>query len=57
MANQLVEMVSRNAAKYGDREAIRYQDYTSREWVSMSWNNFKRQVDRMALSLEMLGVG
>ena len=57
MANQLVEMVSRNAAKYGDREAIRYQDYTSHEWVSMSWNNFKRQVDRMALSLEMLGVG
>ena len=57
MANQLVEMVSRNAAKYGDREAIRYQDYTSHEWISMSWNNFKRQVDRMALSLEMLGVG
>ncbi len=56
MANELVEMVARNAAKYGEREALRFQDYKTQEWVSISWKGFKNQVDRMALSLEMLGI-
>ncbi|MGM9804160.1 MAG: AMP-dependent synthetase/ligase [Muribaculaceae bacterium] len=53
----MVEIISRNAVKYGDREAIRYRDYKTQQWTSLSWKGFKQSIDKMALAFEMLGLG
>ncbi len=49
--NRFVELIPRQAAHYGEREALRYRDYTTREWVSMSWNVFAADIRRVALAL------
>lgn len=56
MNKRLVEILAHNAVKFGDREAIRYRDYKTQKWTSLSWKNFKQAIDRMALSFEMLGL-
>lgn len=57
MTTKLVETLAKNAAKFGDREALRFRDYKTQKWTSLSWKNFKATVDKMALSFEMLGLG
>ena len=52
----LVETLAHNAVKFGNREALRFRDYKTQQWTSISWNDFKKIVDRMALSFEMLGL-
>ena len=56
MATMLVETLAHNAVKFGNREALRFRDYKTQQWTSISWNDFKKIVDRMALSFEMLGL-
>lgn len=56
MTTQLVETLAKNAAKFGDREALRFRDYKTQKWTSISWKNFKSTVEKMALSFEMLGL-
>ena len=38
--NRFVELLPAQAARYGDREALRYRDYTTQQWTSLSWNRF-----------------
>jgi long-chain acyl-CoA synthetase len=57
MINELVSLISTNAKKYGDREALRYRDYESQQWVSLSWNDFKRNIECEAYSLYKAGIG
>ena len=56
MANKLVEIIDRQAAKYGDREAYRFCWRKDGEWLSTSWNEFKTQVEVVAKSLAVIGV-
>lgn len=56
MANKLVKMVARNAAKYGEHEAYRFCWRKDGEWLSTSWNEFAIQVEVAAKAIAMLGL-
>ncbi len=56
MANKLVEMISRNGRKYGDREVYRFCWRKDGEWLSTSWSDFALQVDVAAKALAELGL-
>lgn len=45
MANRLVEIISRQAEKYGEREAYRFCWRKDGEWLSTSWAEFAVQVE------------
>lgn len=44
MENILVEIIDRQARKYGDREAYRFCWRKDGEWLSTSWTEFAAQV-------------
>ena len=44
MVNELVELISTQARRFGDREALRFRDYKTQEWMSISWNQFKTNI-------------
>ena len=54
--NEFVDLITRQAERYGDREALRYRDYVTQAWTSMSWNRFKRDIEREARALYKTGV-
>ncbi len=56
MANKLVEMIRRQAEKYGDREAYRFCWRKPGEWLPTSWEEFRVQIDVAARALARLGV-
>lgn len=56
MANKLVEMIRRQAEKYGDREAYRFCWRKAGEWLPTSWEEFRVQVDMAARAFASLGV-
>ncbi len=56
MANKLVEMIDRNAIRYGDREAYRFCWRKGGEWLSTSWSDFAIQTNVAARSLAALGL-
>ncbi len=56
MAHKLVEIVSANARKLGDREAYRFCWRKDGEWLSTSWTEFEVQVEVAAKALAMLGM-
>ncbi len=56
MANRLVEMISANARKYGDREVYRFCWRKDGEWLSTSWSDFALQTEVAAKALAMLGL-
>lgn len=56
MANKLVEMIRRQAEKYGDREAFRFCWRKPGEWLPTSWEEFRVQVDVAARALARLGL-
>lgn len=56
MANKLVEMIRRQAEKYGDREAFRYTWRKLGEWLPTSWEEFRVQTYVAARALARLGV-
>lgn len=56
MANKLVEMISRQAEKYGDREAYRFCWRKPGEWLPTSWEEFRVQIDVAARALARLGL-
>lgn len=49
--NKFVELIPRQAAKYGDREALRYRDYDTQQWTSLSWRDMASQIENVALAL------
>ncbi len=56
MANKLVEIISTQARRYGDREAYRFCWRKDGEWQSTSWIEFEAQVKVAAKALVRLGV-
>lgn len=56
MQNEFVSLISNQAKKYGNREVLRYRDYVTDQWTSMSWNNFKQDIERCANALLLAGV-
>ncbi len=49
--NIFADLPNRQAAKYGDREQLRYRDYVTDAWTSMSWNALRHAVERVAVAL------
>lgn len=57
MSNSLLSaLIQRQAEKYGDRVALRYRDYHTESWVSVSWNQFAETVKIVSGALVELGV-
>lgn len=56
MANRLVELIPRQARKYGDREAYRFCWRKDGERLSTSWSEFAVQVEVASRSLAALGL-
>lgn len=44
------------AKKYGNREALIYQDFGGKEWKSLSWNQFSATVKQVSNALLNMGV-
>jgi long-chain acyl-CoA synthetase len=49
--NIFADLPNRQAAKYGDREQLRYRDRVTDAWTSMSWNALRHAVERVAVAL------
>ncbi|MEZ3531784.1 MAG: long-chain fatty acid--CoA ligase [Muribaculaceae bacterium] len=56
MANRLVEIISTQAKRYGDREAYRFCWRKDGEWLPTSWNEFKTQVEVSGKALAGMGL-
>ena len=54
--NRFVELIPSQRAKYGEREALRFRDYETQVWSSLTWNGFSEQIDRAAGALLTGGV-
>ena len=54
--NKFVELIPKQSAKYGEREALRFRDYETQVWSSLTWNGFSEQIDRAAGAFLMGGV-
>ena len=54
--NKFVELIPKQCAKYGEREALRFRDYVTQVWSSLTWKGFSQQIDRAAGALYMGGV-
>ncbi|MBR4828793.1 MAG: long-chain fatty acid--CoA ligase [Muribaculaceae bacterium] len=54
--NKFVELIPKQQAKYGEREALRFRDYETQVWSSLTWNDFSEMINRAAGALYMGGV-
>ena len=54
--NRFVELIPQQRAKYGEREALRFRDYETQVWSSITWNGFSQQIDLAAGALLAGGV-
>jgi len=54
--NKFVELIPKQRAKYGEREALRFRDYDTQVWSSLTWNGFSEQIDRASGALLTGGV-
>ena len=54
--SHLSRLIHDQAKKYGDREALIYRDFGSKEWTSMSWNQFSDKVRQVSNALLNAGV-
>ena len=52
----LSDLIQTQAAKYGDRVALKYRDYDSGTWIPISWNEFDKTVNQVANALVASGV-
>jgi long-chain acyl-CoA synthetase len=55
MPNILTELVGKQSARYGDREAYRRR-LAPGEWALTSWNDFNRDVNLLSYALETLDI-
>ena len=51
----LSTLICRQAKKYGDRIALKYRDYETESWISVSWNQFAEKVNWVSNALIALG--
>ncbi len=56
MKNEFVELIGKQAKRFGDREALRYRDYQTQEWTSISWNTFRDEIDRASVAIYKMNV-
>lgn len=54
MSNILTNLISYQAAKYGDREVFRHKTSIDGEWITTSWKEFQSQVNNIAYAMEFL---
>jgi long-chain acyl-CoA synthetase len=54
MSNTLTELVARQSAHYGNREAFRRRLNSDGEWQSTTWTEFNREVNLVAYAFETL---
>lgn len=54
--NKFIQRLIDNTQKYGEREALRFRDYQTNEWTSLSWNGFKAAIERCARALFIAGL-
>lgn len=54
MGNILLDAISANVEKHGDREAYRFCWHKDGEWISTSWSAFAMQIDVAAKALASL---
>ena len=54
--NKFVELIPKQQAKYGDREALRFRDYETQVWSSITWQGFSEIINRAAGALYTGGV-
>ena len=54
--NRFVELIPQQCAKYGEREALRFRDYETQVWSSITWKGFAELIDRAAGALFTGGV-
>ena len=54
--NRFVELIPSQSGKYGEREALRFRDYDTQVWSSITWNGFKERIERAAGALLVNGV-
>lgn len=54
--SHLSRLVHDVAAKYGDREALIYKNFSGKEWKSCSWNQFSGIVKQVSNAMLALGV-
>ena len=54
--NRFVELIPKQRAKYGEREALRFREYETLVWSSITWKGFAEQIDRAAGALFTGGV-
>lgn len=52
----LSKLIHEQAARYGDRAALSYRDYSAGRWIPISWNEFSAKVSAVSRSLLALGV-
>lgn len=55
-ASHLSVLIYDQAKIYGDREALIYKDFGGKQWKSVSWNMFAKQVNRVSNAMLSLGV-
>ena len=56
MVYQLSRMITAQARKYRNREALRYKNADGK-WISISWSEFESQIERTARAMLAWGVG
>ena len=49
-------LISRQAKKYGNRVALKYRDYATSTWISVSFNQFADIVNRLARAMVASGI-
>ena len=54
--SHLSRLILDQAQKYGDREALIYREFGSKEWKSFSWNQFSDMVKKVSNAMLNLGV-
>jgi len=54
--NRFVNLIPQQSAKYGEREALRFRDYDTQVWSSITWNGFAELIERAAGALLVGGV-
>jgi len=54
--SHLSRLIHDQAQKYGNREALIYREFGSKEWKSFSWNQFSEMVKKVSNAMLNLGV-
>jgi long-chain acyl-CoA synthetase len=54
--NKFVELIPKQRATYGEREALRFREYETQVWSSITWVGFSELIDRAAGALYAGGI-